>query len=602
MDKNLELYQEEIRAELIRLNEAVETLKSLTETQLQTYVAPKEDVKVSGSVIVNTEKEVSISNIEAVKDYLEQFSQEITTAIGKSVVEPVKELKVTNISDAKVEKVTVSNLSELTQHFNAIVKAFQELPTPQVNVTKQEVVFPKSATQAIPVRLSDGKSFYNAMASALSSAVASYINSNNKAVPVTLEHDGSVPITIKNTTQADIFNELITSVRNNQVEVNFSNTDPDLITRLTITKTNGGDATNTSGQAVFSTSTNTSGEIKAITNRTVEYHPQAELYAAFSAIFTTGISNSFQRLGFYDDNNGLFIGYEGTSFGVTKRSGAVDVTIPQASFNTDTLTGQSGSKYTRNGVPEALDTTKDNIYRIRYGWLGAANIIFETYSPDGEWVIFHCIKHPNTVATPTIEEPNQPLRLHIKKTTAGATNLSIKTACWAAGITSDLQRINATVTDDTLVKPVRAVLTAKLPNGSYDNIDATAGGNLKVSIEEADPAAILNTSLKTGLTIKFAKVSVSSSGDNTIVSAVTGAKIKVLSVLLVSSGTVSVKWISNAIDLTGAMPLVANSGFVLPASSPGQGHYFESATSQSLILNLSSGVAVNGHISYYEEA
>ena len=602
MDKNLELYQEEIRAELIRLNEAVETLKSLTETQLQTYVAPKEDVKVSGSVIVNTEKEVSISNIEAVKDYLEQFSQEITTAIGKSVVEPVKELKVTNISDAKVEKVTVSNLSELTQHFNAIVKAFQELPTPQVNVTKQEVVFPKSATQAIPVRLSDGKSFYNAMASALSSAVASYINSNNKAVPVTLEHDGSVPITIKNTTQADIFNELITSVRNNQVEVNFSNTDPDLITRLTITKTNGGDATNTSGQAVFSTSTNTSGEIKAITNRTVEYHPQAELYAAFSAIFTTGISNSFQRLGFYDDNNGLFIGYEGTSFGVTKRSGAVDVTIPQASFNTDTLTGQSGSKYTRNGVPEALDTTKDNIYRIRYGWLGAANIIFETYSPDGEWVIFHRIKHPNTVAVPTIQEPNQPLRLHIKKTTAGATNLSIKTACWAAGVTSDLQRINSTVTDDTLVKPVRAILSAKKPNGDYTNIDATAGDNLKVSVEEIDPNAILNTDLKLGKTVKFASVSVSSSGDNTVIAGVTGLKIKLLSVVLIANGTVNVKWRSNTTDLSGPMPLIANSGFVLPASSAAQGNYLQTATGQSLNLNLSAAVAVSGHISYYEEA
>ena len=402
--------------------------------------------------------------------------------------------------------------------------------------------------------------------------------------------------------QTDVFNQMIIGTRNNQLEVDYSGTDPDSITGLTVTKTNGGDAATANGQAVFTTSTNTNGEIRAVTTRTVEYHPHAELYAAFSAIFSEGLDNSFQRIGLYSDTNGFFIGYEGTSFGVTKRSGSVDTTTAQASFNQDTLTGQTGSKYTRNGTPEALDPAKDNLYRIRYGWLGAANILFEVYSPDGEWVTFHIIKHPNTATVPTIEEPNQPLRLHIKKTTAGATDLSIKTACWAAGTTSDLQKINATVTDDTLVKPVRAVLTAKLPNGSYDNIDATAGGNLKVSIEEADPAAILNTSLKTGLTIKFAKVSVSSSGDNTIVSAVTGAKIKVLSVLLVSSGTVSVKWISNATDLTGAMPLVANSGFVLPASSPGQGHYFESATSQSLILNLSGAVSVNGHISYYEEA
>lgn len=402
--------------------------------------------------------------------------------------------------------------------------------------------------------------------------------------------------------QVDVFNQQIIGIRNNQLEVDFSGTDPDAITRITVTKTNGGDATNGGGQATFFTGTNTSGEIKAVTNRTVDYHPHAELYAGFTAIFTPGIANSFQRIGLYDDNNGFFIGYEGTSFGVTKRTGAVDTTIPQASFNVDKLTGQSGSKYTRNGTPEALDTTKDNLYRIRYGWLGAANIYFEIYSPDGEWVIFHIIKHPNTAAVPTIEEPNQPLRVHIKKTTAGATDLSIKTACWSAGTTSDLQRIDATVTDDTLVKPVRSILTAKLPNGSYSNIDATAGGNLKSSIEEIDPAAIMNTSLKLSNTIKFASVSVSTSGDNTIVTGVTGVKIKVLSVLLVASGTVSVKWVSNTTDLTGAMPLVANSGFVLPASSPGQGHYFETAVGQGLKLNLSSAVAVNGHISYYEEA
>jgi hypothetical protein len=103
-------------------------------------------------------------------------------------------------------------------------------------------------------------------------------------------------------------------------------------------------------------------------------------------------------------------------------------------------------------------------------------------------------------------------------------------------------------------------------------------------------------------TIKFASISASASGDNTVISLVSAKKIKVLSVILVASGTVSVKWRSNTTDISGAMPLVANSGFVLPASSPGQGHYFETAAGQALNINLSGAVAVNGHISYYEEA
>lgn len=297
--------------------------------------------------------------------------------------------------------------------------------------------------------------------------------------------------TINTLAQRDVFNQFVVGTRNNQLEVDFSGTDPDSITLLTVTKTSGGDASTSGGQAVFATNTNTNGEIRALTSRTVTYHPHAENYAAFSAIFSAGLANSFQRIGLYSDTNGFFIGYEGTSFGVTKRSNSSDTTTAQASFNVDTLTAQSGSKYTRNGTPEALDTTKDNLYRIRYGWLGAANIFYEIYSPDGEWVTFHIIKHPNTVAVPTIEEPNQPLRVHIKKTSAGATNLTIKTACWAAGTTSDLAKITSTLYDETLAKTVRSVITGQTTGGGggYVNVKVNPSGALvtATTIDNGDP-------------------------------------------------------------------------------------------------------------------
>lgn len=297
-----------------------------------------------------------------------------------------------------------------------------------------------------------------------------------------------ISIASGSTAQTDVFNQTIIGTRNNQLEIDFSGTDPDSISLLTVTKTNGGDASTANGQAVFTTNTNTNGEIRAVTTRTVTYHPHSENYAAFTAIFTSGLANTFQRIGLYSDTNGFFIGYEGTSFGVTKRSNSIDNFTAQASFNVDTLTGQSGSKYARNGTPEALDTTKDNLYRIRYGWLGAAPIYYEILSPDGSWVTFHIIKHPNTVAVPTIEEPNQPLRVHIKKTTAGATNLSIKTACWAAGTSSDLQKITATLYNDTLAKTVRSVITGQTTagGGGYVNVKVNPSGSLAVEGEFAE--------------------------------------------------------------------------------------------------------------------
>lgn len=133
------------------------------------------------------------------------------------------------------------------------------------------------------------------------------------------------------------------------------------------------------------------------------------------------------------------------------------------------------------------------------------------------------------------------------------------------------------------------VLPFRNPDGTATQAYLDANGNLAVSLGRNQ-------------TIRFASISVSASGDSQIVALTAAKKVKVLSVALVASGTVSIKWRSNTTDISGALPLVANSGFILPASSPGQGHYFETAAGEALNINLSGAVAVNGHISYYTEA
>jgi len=465
-NKELELYLEEQRIQLINLNQNISKLQELIEKQISIYKPPANEVKVSGKVDVNTEKSIEVNNLTELKQWLSELGKTVDRSIKENTKEPIKEITVKNIKDAQQSEIKVTNFIELTKFFKDLNQNILNLPQPIVNVEKQDVQLPTAPNKAIAVRLSDGKSFYNAITSITNAAT----NFDSESIIETIQKKG----------QTDVFNQQIIGTRNNQLEVDFSNADPDTITTLTVTKTNGGDASTSGGQAVFETSTNTSGEIKAITTRTVTYHPHAENYAAFTAIFTNGIVNSYQRIGLYDDNNGFFVGYEGTSFGVTKRSGASDTFVARASFSEDTLSGQSSSKYTRNGVPEALDPTKDNLYRLRYGWLGAAPIYYEVLSPDGEWVTFHIIKHPNTGAVPTVQEPNQPLRVHIKKTTAGTTNLSIKTACWAAGTSSDLQKITETLYDETLAKTVRSVITGKTTagGGGYVNVKVNPSGAL----------------------------------------------------------------------------------------------------------------------------
>ncbi|NCX93777.1 MAG: hypothetical protein EBX40_03775, partial [Gammaproteobacteria bacterium] len=218
---------------------------------------------------------------------------------------------------------------------------------------------------------------------------------------------------------------------------------------------------------------------KAVSVQTTTYRPAHEIYSAFTAAFLNQISTSVQRIGLFDANNGFFIGFVGTTFGVTVRNGAADTFTSQGSFNVDTLLGNITSKFTRNGTPEAVNFGFSNLYRIRFAWLGSANILFEIFSPDGEWVLFHNIRQPNTSYNPSIQSPNLPMNLEVVKS-SGANNVSIATACWGAGTTSAYSPISSTLTDNTLAAMTRSVITGVTTGGggNYVNVKVNPSGAL----------------------------------------------------------------------------------------------------------------------------
>lgn len=240
-------------------------------------------------------------------------------------------------------------------------------------------------------------------------------------LPVTLNH-------------VDTFNRVVTTSAHNDIDIQFFKDAPS--TLLTVTTANSATAASNVGGALFSSSTNTNGSVQGVTTQKTSYRSGAEIYVMFTAAFTAGIASSYMRLGLYDANEGFFVGYEGTSFGVTVRNNAGDTTVAKASFSEDALTGASTSRFTRAGTPEAIDLTKLNVYRIRFGWLGSAPVIWEVMAPDGHWVVFHKTLFPNLQAVPSIRNPNLPMTLDITKTGAAATDITIQTDCWGAGTSS----------------------------------------------------------------------------------------------------------------------------------------------------------------------
>jgi hypothetical protein len=101
------------------------------------------------------------------------------------------------------------------------------------------------------------------------------------------------------------------------------------------------------------------------------------------------------------------------------------------------------------------------------------------------------------------------------------------------------------------------------------------------------------------VTPKFAVIDAATSGNNTLVAAVSAKKIRVTSMFLVAAGTVDVRFESGAggTALTGQMSLVSTTGFVLPYNPNG---WFETASNTLLNLELSGAISVDGAITYIE--
>jgi hypothetical protein len=102
-----------------------------------------------------------------------------------------------------------------------------------------------------------------------------------------------------------------------------------------------------------------------------------------------------------------------------------------------------------------------------------------------------------------------------------------------------------------------------------------------------------------------APIAASASGDNAIVAAVAGKKIRVKawSVSNLTAAAQAVKWRSGTTDLTGLWGIGAAIGVIAAQDLPGgpsQGtdFYFETAAGQALNLNLAAAIAVGGVVQY----
>lgn len=132
-----------------------------------------------------------------------------------------------------------------------------------------------------------------------------------------------------------------------------------------------------------------------------------------------------------------------------------------------------------------------------------------------------------------------------------------------------------------------------------DIISAMQLGDWDVTLL-AGSATIGNVNIRIDKTLKTAKIDHGSSGNNEIVAAVAGKKIKVYAIVLVVSDAVNCKWCSATTDLTGAMNFSSQGEGYSHAVQP-PAFLLETAAGEALNLNLSAAVAVDGYVAYWDD-
>ncbi len=100
-----------------------------------------------------------------------------------------------------------------------------------------------------------------------------------------------------------------------------------------------------------------------------------------------------------------------------------------------------------------------------------------------------------------------------------------------------------------------------------------------------------------GSELQYASVDAAVSGDNTLVAAVASRKIRVLSVFLVASGAVTIRFESTAdgAKLTGQMSAGANGNITMPFNPEG---WFETVAGELLNMELGGATSVDGCLTY----
>jgi hypothetical protein len=183
---------------------------------------------------------------------------------------------------------------------------------------------------------------------------------------------------------------------------------------------NGGSVTHSGSFAIVSTGTAANGSSTIRTRKAIRYQPRLSGQIAFTATYTQGLANSLQIVGYGDEVDGFFFGYDGEQFGILRRNNGVDLWTVQQDWS--------------EGVFGDYDPTQLNVYQIQFQWLGAGEIRFYIEDPEvGGFVLVHRIKIANSGSDVSIQNPSLPISVFVENT-GNTSDIVVRTPSASGGL------------------------------------------------------------------------------------------------------------------------------------------------------------------------
>jgi hypothetical protein len=176
-----------------------------------------------------------------------------------------------------------------------------------------------------------------------------------------------------------------------------------------------------------STGTTTGSTATVQSFKRIKYRPGVGQVIRYTTAYMTAVANTTQYVGVIDDQDGFAFGYQGTTFGILRRTVSGDAGpapytpaetfVAQADWNVDPADGTQ--------TLPAITWSNGNVFEITYQYLGYGMIRFFVEDPaTGRFQVVHQIEYANTSDETSIGHPSLPFRIELDNDTT-TTDLQI---------------------------------------------------------------------------------------------------------------------------------------------------------------------------------